>query len=355
MNVDSVARQHIGYLDGWRGMAVLSLLLGHFTPVHFLGQFGVEAFFVLSGRLMADILFLRKLDLPTFFFRRASRIWPALLSFATCIFAICLIARHLGYSSESLVRLGDFQASIFFYMNYWIGSHHETVLAHTWSIAVEEHGYFLLAIVAFVTRRSGRTAAIALIILSVCCMINGTIGSLSGGGLHDLYWRSDVRLSSILVPAALFLSLTLDEKQQLWVASGWIPVGTFFVALVLHTGVFPDWMRYTLGTLCLGISVNSLQSAPNFVKVAIESRWLGALGVLSFSIYLWQQPFALLAGKLSLPFTLPLLGAAVLVGVMSFYFLENPARRLLNRAWTGRVKSAGAEVSGVAQASPREI
>ena len=45
-----------------------------------LGRFGVELFFVLSGRLMAEILFVQKMPLD-FFLRRFSRVYPALFVF----------------------------------------------------------------------------------------------------------------------------------------------------------------------------------------------------------------------------------------------------------------------------------
>ena len=70
-------------LDNWRGWAIIFVLLGHFTSlpgVNF-GRFGVDLFFVLSGRLMADLLFLKRIELPTFFYRRFSRVLPVSLLF----------------------------------------------------------------------------------------------------------------------------------------------------------------------------------------------------------------------------------------------------------------------------------
>ena len=78
----------IAYLDGWRGLAVLLVFVGHFITtwgVNY-GRLGVELFFVLSGRLMAEILFERELDLGKFYWRRFSRVFPALLVFATVIY-----------------------------------------------------------------------------------------------------------------------------------------------------------------------------------------------------------------------------------------------------------------------------
>ena len=86
-------RQHLDYLDGWRGLAVSLVLLGHFGLDDVLpgtSVLGVDFFFVLSGRLMAEILFVQRSPLPTFFFRRFSRIYPGLLVFvlgASLLFA----------------------------------------------------------------------------------------------------------------------------------------------------------------------------------------------------------------------------------------------------------------------------
>ena len=79
--------QHLEHLDGWRGIAVSLVLLGHFWgDAHLwsgMSKLGVALFFVLSGRLMSEILFVRKSRLSTFFLRRFSRVYPALLVFVS--------------------------------------------------------------------------------------------------------------------------------------------------------------------------------------------------------------------------------------------------------------------------------
>ncbi|TIX35964.1 MAG: acyltransferase, partial [Mesorhizobium sp.] len=80
---DTSSRTRLAYLDGWRGLSIALVLIGHFFPVPGinLGVMGVEFFFVLSGRLMAEILFVERYPLKAFFKRRFSRIYPALLIF----------------------------------------------------------------------------------------------------------------------------------------------------------------------------------------------------------------------------------------------------------------------------------
>jgi peptidoglycan/LPS O-acetylase OafA/YrhL len=62
---------------------------------------------------------------------------------------------------------------------------------------------------------------------------------------------------------------------------------------------------------------------------------LRSIGIWSYSLYLSQQPFYRLAlvGKLSLPIAFVL---AVACGIASFYLIEQPARRFINRRWSGK-------------------
>jgi len=82
--MSEIQRQfHIPALDGWRGLAILIVLTGHFGGYRVLPDLaptGVNLFFVLSGRLMAEILFVRKTPLGPFFFHRFSRVYPGLLA-----------------------------------------------------------------------------------------------------------------------------------------------------------------------------------------------------------------------------------------------------------------------------------
>jgi peptidoglycan/LPS O-acetylase OafA/YrhL len=55
--------ERIGYLDGWRGLAIAFVLQHHFFEVKWanFGILGVNVFFCLSGLLMSRILFVKGL------------------------------------------------------------------------------------------------------------------------------------------------------------------------------------------------------------------------------------------------------------------------------------------------------
>ena len=82
----SAGGAHVASLDGWRGLSLLLVFIGHFTAYYEAAALGVELFFVLSGRLMADILILRREPIGTFFWRRASRILPVPWPYIAVVF-----------------------------------------------------------------------------------------------------------------------------------------------------------------------------------------------------------------------------------------------------------------------------
>jgi peptidoglycan/LPS O-acetylase OafA/YrhL len=151
--------RHYAALDGLRGVAILSVMLYHFTggykganpalrlwsAIADAGWMGVDLFFVLSGFLITGILYDTTQDehkVKNFYARRALRIFPL---FYAVLFALMLLtpvlhfhwrAEHLFYffylSNVAVLFAPNFQPP-----SQWIN------LGHLWSLAVEEQFYML--------------------------------------------------------------------------------------------------------------------------------------------------------------------------------------------------------------------
>ncbi|MFC5550621.1 acyltransferase family protein [Massilia aerilata] len=115
-------KTHIPYLDGWRGLAIVFLLIGHFLPVPGLnfGAIGVSLFFVLSGFLMSKILFIEKAPLPIFYRRRISRILPSVVVLLAVVSLTYLVTGRKISAYELL-------SAATFTNNYFVG-------AETWTM-----------------------------------------------------------------------------------------------------------------------------------------------------------------------------------------------------------------------------
>ena len=152
-------------LDALRALAVVLVLGCHVTaappqagPFFFAlsnhwrrgGWVGVDLFFVLSGFLISGLLFREHrrsggIRFGRFFIRRGFKIYPAFyfFIFATIVFQL----RPPATSWREIFN------ELFFLQNYDWG-----LWGHTWSLAVEEHFYLLLAFFLFFLIRSGKTA-----------------------------------------------------------------------------------------------------------------------------------------------------------------------------------------------------
>jgi peptidoglycan/LPS O-acetylase OafA/YrhL len=95
----------------------------------------------------------------------------------------------------------------------------------------------------------------------------------------------------------------------------------------------PDWLTFSVAPLLLAFSLNHIREAGFVLRGILELKVLRLMGLWSFSIYLWQQPFYeyawVIPGGNYVAVVL-----AISAGFLSFYFLENPLRVWINKRWT---------------------
>lgn len=346
MNSQREKNSRIEYLDGWRGLAIIFVLIGHFggylaPNLVNMGSYGVEFFFVLSGRLMAEILFVQKMHLPTFFVRRFSRIYPALLVFVAAMSAVAAVLWIL--KGRSTVEPWMALSAVTFTLNYTQVFWHEyaSVLSHIWSLSVEEHCYIILALIGAAVARNIATARLVIGALGIFALVNGVMLVADGGGAHDVYWRTDVRLAPVFLAAALYLSIGRGNEISPRNAFllGLLPMPCVVVTIALFY-LAPIEVHYSASAVLLALAVTTLDYAPAAVRQLLSFRPLTFFGALSYSIYLWQQPFYMSQDGSKLWFAM--LPGALVAGILSYRFVEQPARNWLNGRFTLRASRAAA-------------
>jgi peptidoglycan/LPS O-acetylase OafA/YrhL len=304
------------YLDGWRGVSLSLVLIGHFFNYDPIAVIGVQMFFALSGRLMADILFVENYPIGKFYKRRFSRIYPALLVFIPATYVL------VHSTSLSFKPAAGFLGLIFLLNYAMIIGHGVAAIENLWSLCVEEHSYLILGFLAFYIRRKARNPKpllLAVAILSLCD------GLLSAFAFHEhgraIFWRTDTQLAPIFLAAGFYLHM-----RQRKVAS-WLPL--MALAAGIGAGIADPLLGYSVGTFCFSFVIAKLDDAPRIALSIFGSRLWVSLGLWSYSIYLWQQPFFRYAfeGKIN---SLVAFGLAIGAGLVSFYLVERPARRWLN-------------------------
>ncbi len=137
-------------LDGFRGMAILCVIIGHFLQFHggspelrgiagSVAQTGVLLFFVLSGFLITGVLsrersITGRVHLKDFYLRRVLRLGPALLLFL----ATTILLMSLGLITD--VPKKELLECLFYARNFFGRS---LSLSHIWSLSLEEQFYLI--------------------------------------------------------------------------------------------------------------------------------------------------------------------------------------------------------------------
>ncbi len=322
----------IAYLDGWRGMAISLVLVSHFLQLKVVdvGRLGVDIFFVLSGMLMANILFIRRVELATFYKRRFSRIFPAFFVFVTSIslasWLFALSAEHENYLYNLL-----------FLRAYWPEDqgmwYTGLPLNHLWSLHVEEHAYLVLSFITLLPliRRYPWIAILALGLSSIALQYVFVL--YPDLAARDQHLRSEIAGSFIMLSAAY----CLVKHHVARFVPGWLPLLTLILAVVSYSELSPHWSaRWALAPFLLAFTVNHLDLLPALWRRLLSLRPLRLLGIWSFSIYLWQEPLAYYGVARDDFFSawgVILLLCSIGLGAASFYWIENPARRYINERW----------------------
>jgi peptidoglycan/LPS O-acetylase OafA/YrhL len=303
------------------------------------GNLGVRIFFVISGYLITSLLLAEHertgtVDLRRFYFRRACRIMPAFYFFLGAM-ALAATLDLVPVSRAALLHAATYTAN---YLDAgW-------TLGHSWSLAVEEQFYLLWPslIVLLGVRRSFLGAALVLLLSP---LFRG-VAAFSGR------WPDNPRYAFECVADALATGCLLAyARPWLWnqpryrralerrVMELWPLIILAFAAASARWEHFGAIAGLTLLNVAIAVWIDwCLRFPDSRVGRMLNARPIAFVGVLSYSIYLWQQPF--LREGHALRFPLSILGVAVLA-LVSFFLVEQPMLRLRARVEARRAHRSG--------------
>lgn len=327
----------VDYLDGWRGIAIGLVLLAHFLRDwqygFAFGRMGVDVFFVLSGLLMSNILFVKRTPLTTFYKRRFSRILPAFLFFSLAIYTMVFFKNPAHPELDNILYTLSFLRTYLpaDAVHMWKTG---LPIGHIWSLNIEEHCYILLSLITLIGLLRGREYLLILILGIACILLRWLYLAKPEYASNNFDLRTEINASHLLISAGYFL---LIRNIKINIPS-WLPLLSFIGAFFCYTPYVHEYARWALSPFFLAFAANHLAETPAFFKKALSFAPLRLLGILSFSVYLWQQPFFYYFQKVntSVPLTIsaPLgISLSIVFGCLSFYMIENPIRRYLNNHW----------------------
>jgi peptidoglycan/LPS O-acetylase OafA/YrhL len=307
-------------LDGLRGISILLVIMCHSNwtqHIHLranlaedlrratfpLGYFGVPIFFVISGFLITYLLLKEErrhgsISLKQFWVRRFLRIVPPVMAY---VLFITIFSKVSGLHLQGL----DLASVILFFRNLVDGN---AFFDHFWSLSLEEQFYLIWPLVLVFAPRHWRLR-IGLVLLILFPLLRLASACFFSPPLHDFLTRM-MRFDSILVGCLLaivwdavdYLKFPVQWGNKIFLAG---LAGAFLAWLLsYHFNVCPNFsgtmplykqlmeeimtVLLNLGISCIIISAVTQSSQ---WAAFLNMKWLVCIGVISYSLYLWQQFF----------------------------------------------------------------
>ena len=299
---------------------------------------GVRLFFVLSGFLITSLLIREqsvrgRIDWKAFIIRRSLRIWPALYAYILII----LVWSALGVYTINASQFVSALSLTWNYASFWIpkGINDGTWLfGHLWTLALEQQFYiawpFLIAFSGW--KNASRLAIVAPLTLPVIrialyycfpdtrsqlgIMFHTAIDPILIGcifALHQAKLRTYLARQAWLIPAVLIFAFVISPLLDFY----WRPYN-----ITLAMG---------LDGFCCGVLILAIQKPHTFFSrmlvTILTFPLITSVGIVSYSLYLWQQPFLVrLNSSIALSLCISIC-ATVIFTLASFYLVERPMLR----------------------------
>ena len=349
-------------LDGIRCLAVFGVMLVHFAPglaAAPWGDWGVKAFFVLSGFLITDGLLEVRSRLSAgeitlghavldFFLRRAARLWPLYLAVLAFTYfrdlgeARSLLGWNLAFATNHRITLSG----------CWPG-----IYSHFWTLAVEQQFYLVWPFLVLAVGRRLLPGILGILFLMAPILRGLEFTFLAAGnavGNHPAGLLLPMCVDALAWGALLaHLRRTVPEwSSRAGRVGGILGPVLFFLLYLLH-GFGPvrfeaPWVSAFAGTALGGASflliAHCVSGHDSLLKRGLRMRPLAYLGMISYGIYVlhnftqWLGPALLrrLIGESQFSsesvHVLFLMALSVGLAVLSWHGFERPVL-----AWSRRV------------------
>lgn len=344
-------QQRSGYIDQWRGISVLAVIANHLiiyrwaawfnAPHSHLvraltwrlsawganeGMVGVDIFFVISGYLITRLLLkeedeVGRISMKAFYLRRCARIMPAMFVYVGAV-ALLGIAGLIRLTPEDVAK-----ASSYLCNTSWVAC--SKPYGHLWSIAVEEQFYLFWPMLLVLLGPFRTRFAVSTLVVSAICAV---LPSLIIRG-----WLNNGLAVYCLSSGALY---ALSPKfRALFEPLRAIPTMAFtFTLIVLFSFAITRWEELRPVSLILLpplIVATVLARDGNAISVDL-SELLRKIGIVSYSLYLWQMLGTCTPSLFTSGLFLSLSFLSIPFAWISYKFVETPFIRLSYR-WSREI------------------
>ena len=342
-------------LDGLRGVAIAVVIAYHFGAGWAGGGFlGVDAFFVLSGYFVTNIVLSEwarrgRLDFAAFWAARLRRLVPAL---GLVVLAVAAWS-HFGADSIRLDAIrGDALWAIVFGSNwhfivegqsYFDLYSEPSPLRHTWMLAAIVQFYLVwpaLMVVCLRVARESRRALGALALVGIAISAGLLAALHSPVDPSRAYYGTDSRASQLLVGALLAIGLVHRPLRTQAARTGVQVLGALgALGAICLFAIARDrdvWL-YRGGFLVAAVAFAAVvaavvQPGRSPVRILLALPPVVWVGKISYGLFLWHWPVKVVLSESRIgidgwALTSVWIAATFALALPSYYLVERPIRR----------------------------
>lgn len=339
------AAKRVPGLDGLRGISILLVLCGHMVGTRGFynneafwgrlgdwGNLGVRVFFVISGYIITYLLIkeTRKtgtISIKQFYMRRVLRIFPASYSFLLVVTSLCalgVIAVNRGDLLHAYIYIINFFPS----RSWWVG--------HLWSLSVEEQFYLLwpATLLLLGTRRGLKAAACVLLAAPVIRLATYYLWASQRPTIGNSFQT----VADAIATGCILAGYKDELLQRRWFRR-LIECRAFFLiplAAFLLNARGGARLRFAVLETVINVAIalcicRSTLITKDWAGRILNWEPLVFIGVLSYSLYVWQQLFLNRGSSLWINRFPENLMFAFGAALISYYAIEKPFLRLRDR------------------------
>lgn len=339
-------------IDGLRAVAILSVVFYHLDVLPFSGGYiGVDVFFVISGYLITTIIYKdirnRSFSFLNFYERRIRRIFPALFAVFLITTIVCyflFLPKDLQTLFQSLVAATLFTSNLLFWKTagYFGWPAELKPLLHTWSLSIEEQFYIVYpALLLLLSRLTYRwtNALLAGVALISLFLSEYFLYGQSPSVFYLLHFRAWELLIGGLLAIGLIPAPSWRLLRELMSLLG-LGLIAYSVFKFTDQTIFPG-VKALYPCLGAALIIHADSNGRTYVGKILSFGPLLAIGLISYSLYLWHWPLIVLAKYYAIrPLfaieKMALLGISLLIATFSWRYIERPFRGksgILSRKW----------------------
>ena len=339
-------------IEGLKAIAISAIILYHtqfkiFDHQLFKGGFiGVDIFLVISGYLIAYTILKELISTGTFSFkhffeRRIMRIMPVLLSVSVLTLPLIwlyLLPDYLIYHSKSIVTSISFSSNFYSHYSgkiYGAESELSKLFLHTWSLSVLVQYYICFLFISLIIFKYFKKYLIHILIL-------GFVVSL---GLAEWGSKNHPSFTFYLLPTRSWELLAGSILAYFEITNGHsnknktlkLILPSIGLLLIGHSILFfNDKMLspsfYTLSPIIGVCLIIWFSSKEEILTKILSTKLFVGIGLISYSLYLWQYPIFAFTGDMNLNHEsllnkILILTVILITAFISFYYIEKPIKK----------------------------